>query len=122
VKKQIALITGIATIAGLSAGSALALDVTANAGAVSEYVFRGLPQTDGSAAAQGGIDLAQGNFSFGSWASTVKSAPELSIDSANPDQIVSTSGNNGLEVDFYGGYGNSIGAFSIVKNFALYSD
>ena len=62
----------MATVASLFAGSVSAYDVTANAGAVTEYVYRGLPQTDGNAAAQGGIDVAEGNFSAGTWASTVK--------------------------------------------------
>jgi uncharacterized protein (TIGR02001 family) len=90
VKKQIAFITAIATIGGLSAGSALALDVTANAGAVSEYVFRGVPSSDGKAAAQGGLDAAwDSGFYLGTWGSSVD-----------------FDGSDGVEVDFYGGYGS----------------
>jgi uncharacterized protein (TIGR02001 family) len=105
VKKQIARIAAIATIGGLSAGSALALDVTANAGAVSEYVFRGVPSSDGKAAAQGGLDAAwDSGFYLGTWGSSVD-----------------FDGSDGVEVDFYGGYGGEIGDFSYGIGATLYT-
>ncbi len=104
-KKQITLITAIATIGGLSAGSALALDVTANAGAVSEYVFRGVPSSDGKAAAQGGLDAAwDSGFYLGTWGSSVD-----------------FDGSDGVEVDFYGGFGGEIGDFSYGIGATLYT-
>ena len=54
----------MAIVATLFAGPVSAYDVTANAGAVSEYVFRGLPQTDGNAAAQGGLDISKDLFDY----------------------------------------------------------
>ena len=103
----------------LVAGSASAYDLTANAGFVSEYVFRGLPQTDGNAAAQGGLDISEGNFSLGTWASTVKSTP--SIDASDPSNPVLVSGDNGLEIDFYGAYSNSYKEIDYSIGFTLYT-
>lgn len=105
----------------LFAGAASAYDVTANAGAVSEYVFRGLPQTDGNAAAQGGLDVSSGNFSFGTWASTVKGSDSIDVSGIDP---VLVSGDNGLEIDLYGGYENSIGdvGYSIGATYYTYTD
>jgi uncharacterized protein (TIGR02001 family) len=118
VKKQV-FCTAIA--ATLFAGSVSAYDVTANAGAVTEYVFRGLPQTDGNAAAQGGFDIAEGNFSAGTWASTVKGAS--SIDNGGADPVL-VSGSNGLEVDLYAAYGNSFGEidYSVGATYYTYTD
>ena len=53
-------------------GSAHAdVSLTANAGAVTQYIFRGIPQSDGKAAAQGGIDLDVSGFYLGGWLSQV---------------------------------------------------
>jgi uncharacterized protein (TIGR02001 family) len=123
VKKQIARIAAIATIGGLSAGSALALDVTANAGAVSEYVFRGVPSSDGKAAAQGGLDAAwDSGFYLGTWGSSVDfgSSHVVNLD-AEPGEKVVHSGSDGVEVDFYGGYGGEIGDFSYGIGATLYT-
>lgn len=42
-----------------------------NIGVTSDYVFRGITQTDGGAAVQGGIDYSSGMFYAGGWASNV---------------------------------------------------
>ena len=48
-------------------------EVTANAGATSNYIWRGLTQTMNEAAVQGGIDYAhESGFYAGTWASNVK--------------------------------------------------
>jgi uncharacterized protein (TIGR02001 family) len=61
---------------------------SANIGATSNYLWRGLEQTDGSAALQGGLDYAFDNGLYvGTWASNAK-----------------FGGKNGTEVDVYGGY------------------
>lgn len=72
-----------------TAPAAVALDVTANAGYMSEYIFRGIPQDD--SAAMGGLDLAHNGFYAGTWAADV---------------------GEGLEVDLYGGYGATLGSVS----------
>ena len=56
------------------AGAAAAQDaptVTFNVGLTSDYVFRGVSQTDESPALQGGVDVSSGIFYGGLWASNV---------------------------------------------------
>ncbi len=57
---------------GLSAyaGPAVA-QIVANVGAVTDYVFRGVSQTNEGGGVQGGIDMAFGKAYFGLWLSTV---------------------------------------------------
>ena len=78
---------------------ALALDLSANGGLNSEYIFRGVPQSAGKAAAFGGLDLEAAGFYAGTWASTV----DAGVEGGSAD---------GLEVDLYGGYGFEVGDFS----------
>ncbi len=78
--------TGLLGIKGLSA----------NVGAVSDYRFRGITQTFGNAAVQGGVDYEAGNgFYFGNWNS----------------QIHESAGFPGgkYETDFYGGFKKKVG-------------
>lgn len=86
-KKQIV----IATFAGLCTAPAAAVEVDANVGLVSEYVFRGVPSSDGEAVAQGGLDLTEGGFYAGVWASGVDFG----------------GGADGVEIDLYLGYGHT---------------
>ena len=68
--------------------------VTANVGFASEYVFRGISQTDGDPAIQGGFDYAhESGVYLGTWASNISGTfyPGAS-----------------LEWDFYGGYNGKI--------------
>lgn len=63
------------TIGVLGSGSALAGELTANAGITNNYVWRGLTQTLNDAAISGGIDFAADNgFYIGTWVSNVKFA------------------------------------------------
>jgi len=67
---------------------------TGNVGLYSQYVFRGISQTNEKPALQGGFDLGhKSGFYVGTWASNISW-----LSDANPD--VSAS----LEWDFYGGY------------------
>lgn len=66
----------------LIAGQAQA-DWSANVGLMSEYHFRGIIQNT-TATANGGVDYENGGFYAGVWAADVE---------------------DGLEIDFYGGYG-----------------
>ncbi|MEC9375212.1 MAG: TorF family putative porin [Pseudomonadota bacterium] len=111
----------MAILAALFTGTVSAYEITANAGVVSEYVFRGLPQTDGNAAAQGGFDISEGDFNLGAWASTVKGGD--SIDNSGPNPIL-VSGDNGLELDFYAAYSNSFGEidYSVGATYYTYTD
>ncbi len=78
-----------------TAPAAAAPEVTYNIGVVSQYRYRGVAQTNGDAALQGGVDYANANgFYAGVWGSTIK-------------WIEKTAGQNyqgGSEFDIYGGY------------------
>lgn len=67
--KKILLAATVAASA-LFASSAMA-EVSYNVAVTSDYVFRGLTQSDESPAVQGGIDYSNGIFYAGAWASTV---------------------------------------------------
>lgn len=102
---QKAILTSALMGAFLSA-PASAVELTGNAGIVSEYLFRGVPQTDGKAAAQGGLDAAwQSGLYLGTWASSVRSGDAF-------DGTDFIEGTNGLELDLYGGWGGESGDFS----------
>ncbi|OFZ98904.1 MAG: hypothetical protein A2Z44_04550 [Betaproteobacteria bacterium RBG_19FT_COMBO_58_11] len=112
--KHIALASSIAGI-GFVSSSAIAADsphtLTANVGLYSQYVFRGLAQTNEEAALQGGFDYSHASgFYLGVWGSNVSWLKENATSSAG---VVSGSYNTGgsLELDFYGGYKGSIGDF-----------
>ena len=74
-------------------------EVTYNVGVVSQYRYRGLAQTKGDAALQGGADYANANgFYAGAWGSTIKW-----IKDAVPD-TGKTAPKGPVELDLYGGY------------------
>lgn len=64
-------------------------DIAWNVAVTSDYVFRGVSQTEEEAAISGGVDLTYGSFYAGAWASNVSFAGD---DDTN------------AEVDLYGGF------------------
>ncbi len=98
-------------IAGLVAGAfapvlASAADsphtLTGNVGVYSQYIFRGLTQTNGDPALQGGFDYSHSSgFYLGTWMSNIS----WLTDSPTATGYSSSS----LEMDFYGGYKGSFG-------------
>jgi uncharacterized protein (TIGR02001 family) len=92
--------SGVALLCAV-AGGAQAAEVTANIGYMSEYIFRGISQSDSSA--MGGLDLKANGFYLGTWGADV---------------------GEGLEVDLYGGYNGSIGdvSFGIGGTYYTYTD
>ncbi|MGI9329260.1 MAG: TorF family putative porin [Gammaproteobacteria bacterium] len=96
----------LAVSALMLATPVMAVDITANGGLNSEYIFRGVPQSDGDAAAFGGAD-AEWDLGFyaGTWASTVDSGE---------------GGNDGLEIDVYGGWTGEVGDFTLGAGITLY--
>jgi len=69
-----------------------------NVGVASEYRYRGIAQTKGDPALQGGVDYTGSNgFYLGTWASTIKWIKE---DGASAH----TSAKGPVELDLYGGY------------------
>ena len=102
----------LAAAATLSSGTALAqapapaaapdFVVTGMFGITSDYRFRGLQQTDGDPAFQGGFDVAHSSGLYvGTWGSNVSSW------AAGPG--TSTK----LEIDLYGGYKTTVGAVGL---------
>lgn len=89
---------GLAASLGVAATPALAVDLSANIGYNSEYIFRGIPQKTSSA--MGGLDLEAGGFYLGTWGADV---------------------GDGLEIDYYGGYGFDLGPFSFGVGGTLYT-
>ncbi|MDD3449197.1 MAG: TorF family putative porin [Gammaproteobacteria bacterium] len=89
-KKTLPLAMGLL----LSAGAAQA-ELSANIGVTSDYVWRGVTQSDNGPAVQGGVDWSHDSgFYLGTWASNVKFGDDT-----------------GHELDLYGGYGGSVGEF-----------
>lgn len=95
-KLTFAAATAMAALFTASAASAQELDVSANVGVVSDYVFRGFSQTDSNPALQGGVDATYGGFYAGVWASNVDFGDDTDA-----------------EVDIYGGYRTEAGGFAL---------
>src|SRR5262245_23953294 len=80
--------------------------LTGNIGLFSQYVFRGLTQTNEKPAVQGGFDVAhKSGFYAGTWASNISW-----ISDAYPPTSPQPAPSANLEWDFYGGYKGSLPA------------
>ncbi len=92
-KLVLALLATSSAAFAQTAPAAAAPEVTYNVGVVSQYRYRGIAQTKGDPALQGGVDYANANgFYAGVWGSTIK-------------WIKDTGGSTGSsEFDIYGGY------------------
>jgi uncharacterized protein (TIGR02001 family) len=100
----LAVAAALALPPALAAAQSSPHSVTGNVGFFSQYIFRGLKQTDGKPALQGGFDYAHSSgFYAGTWASNVS----WLSDSPGITGYTSSS----LEWDFYGGYKGSLGDF-----------
>lgn len=74
--------------------------VSYNVGAMSEYRYRGLGQTRGKPALQGGVDYDSGKgFYLGAWASNIKWIKDYGDAGAATNDVKGS-----LELDLYGGY------------------
>ena len=80
------------------------LTVAYNIGLYSQYIFRGLTQTDRGPALQGGVDLTHSSgFYLGAWASNISWLRDSY--GTNPRTAVPAYSSGGhLELDLYGGY------------------
>ena len=87
----------LAAALGVALAPAAHAEVSANIGVTSNYVWRGVTQTDDGAAVSGGIDYAHDSgFYLGTWVSNIKWGSDMP---------------SGAEVDFYGGFANEVGEF-----------
>lgn len=99
--KKTLLVAAVAISALFAGGAASAQEagkLSYNLAVTSNYVWRGVTQTDDNAALQGGVDYKKGTFYVGAWASNV--------DFAYGDDKAST------EVDLYMGLTPSVGDFN----------
>ena len=77
------------------------LTVAYNIGLYSQYIFRGLTQTDRGPALQGGVDLTHSSgFYLGAWASNISWLRDYN----NTNLGAAYSKDGHLELDIYGGY------------------
>jgi uncharacterized protein (TIGR02001 family) len=101
--KQTLIASAVASACLFIAGTALAEDapaapaspwtVTGNIGVVSDYLFRGVSQTHGRPALQGGFDVTHSSgFYVGTWLSSISWVSDF------------LGGSTPTEVDLYGGY------------------
>ena len=89
---------GLAMLLATVSAPALAVDLSANIGYNSQYIYRGIPQSNSSAF--GGLDLGAGGFYLGTWAADV---------------------DDGIEIDYYGGYNFEVGEFNFGVGGTIYT-
>lgn len=89
---------GLAISLAFVSAPALAVDLSANIGYNSQYIYRGIPQKNSSAF--GGLDLNAGGFYLGTWGADV---------------------GDGIEIDYYGGYGFEVGEFNFGVGGTIYT-
>lgn len=77
-----------------AAGTASAQDITGNVALATDYIFRGVTQTDNGPAISGGFDVEAGGAYAGVWGSSVDFSDATT-----------------MELDLYGGYAWSAGGF-----------
>lgn len=90
----------VAALAAAFAAPAMAEDspVSFNVGLVSDYLVRGISQTSGKPALQGGVDYAHESGAYiGAWGSNMSWITDFGA-----------TGTANIELDIYGGYGASI--------------
>ena len=109
-KKVLPAAIAASLLAGATATTVQAAEISANVALVSDYRFRGISQSDESIALQGGFDLGFDNGIYiGTWGSTV--------DFDNADDF-----DGSLELDYYVGWGMDIGENSAIDVGYLYYD
>lgn len=107
----VALATPVAVMAQAKA-PASPHTFTANVGVFSQYIFRGLTQTDGNPALQGGFDYSHASgFYAGIWGSNVSWLTDASY----------TGGSYSVELDTYLGFKIPVGDFTFDVGFLRYN-
>lgn len=96
-KHRIIIIGLVATLAA-SSTPVMAVDWSANIGFNSQYFYRGIFQSKSSA--MGGVDMEAGGFYLGAWGADV---------------------DDGIEIDYYGGYNFEVGDFSFGVGGTMYT-
>jgi uncharacterized protein (TIGR02001 family) len=81
-----------------------ACSTSGNVGLTTDYVFRGISQSNENGAVQGGVDLTCGNWYAGVWVSSIDFGQEGTT-----------------EIDIYGGYKMTVGRFALDFGFIYYA-
>jgi hypothetical protein len=103
------VILSLATVVAAAAiPSAAYAQLAFNAGAVTDYRYRGISQTRLKPAVQGGVDFAAGGLYVGVWASSIK-------------WIKDAGGDAPAEIDVYGGYKGEIAKDSLTYDVGVLS-
>lgn len=93
------LLLALLATSAASFANAADSELAYNVGAISQYRYRGIAQTKGAPALQGGVDYAHSSgFYAGAWGSTIKWIKETGIDKNNSDV------KGPVELDLFGGY------------------
>lgn len=100
-----------------------AYTIAYNVGAYTNYIFRGLTQTAGNPAIQGGIDFTHSTgFYLGAWGSNESWLNDAATGGTPPGSN-QTAGfgytNSSFEFDAYGGYRNTIGETGLAYDVGL---
>lgn len=96
-KRKYMLLAASVVLAAISGIASAESSFSANAALTTDYVWRGISQTDEDPAIQGGFDVESSNgFSAGMWASNVDFNSDANV-----------------EVDVYGGYSTTINDISL---------
>lgn len=103
-KLAVAFLAAASSMAAQAADAPAAFTAAGNLALTSDYVFRGVSQTAGKTALQGGYDVTHASgLSAGLWASNV------------------TDALGGLEIDLYANYGFKLGAFDVSVGYINYT-
>jgi uncharacterized protein (TIGR02001 family) len=111
-KKVLPAAIAASLLAGATATTVQAGEISANVALTSDYRFRGISQSNEDIAIQGGFDYAWDNGIYiGTWGSSVD------FDFASDDGF-----NGSLELDYYIGWGMDVGENSAIDVGYLYYD
>ena len=111
-KKVLPAAVAASLLAGATATTVQAGDISANVALTSDYRFRGISQSNEDIAIQGGFDYAWDNGIYiGTWGSSVD------FDSTSDDGF-----NGSLELDYYIGWSSDVGENSAIDVGYLYYD
>lgn len=84
--------------------------LTGNVGIFSQYIFRGLTQTDRDPAIQGGFDYSHASGLYaGTWASNISWLKDLGTFNESTGAVAPYRSGGSMEWDFYGGYKGTFG-------------
>ena len=105
--KKSLLAASVLAVTAMGSGPVLA-EISANVGVTSNYMWRGMTQTNDQAAISGGLDFEhESGFYVGTWASNVSWGGEEGDET-------------GYELDVYGGFAGEIGEFGYDVGYIKY--